>query len=470
MAFSTNLFLFLFLPVVIFCYYLLQEKFRNLFLLLASFAFFVWGSHEAAAVLLVSIAVNYVGGLLIALATKRSVWLKKTALALFILLNLGMLFYYKYAGFAVSVWNRLFSAGFDIKQAALPLGISFFTFQGISYLVDLYRNPALLQKNPLRVALYLALFPKLLAGPIVQYHQFAGQFEGRRYDTELFWSGAKKFVYGLAKKMILANQLALVADKIFGEPSAHLSAGTAWVGALFYTLQIYYDFSGYSDMAIGLGRMLGFDFAENFNFPYISSSIKEFWRRWHISLSSWFRDYLYIPLGGNRRGNTYVNLMIVFLATGLWHGAAWHFIGWGLWYGVFLILERVLGKHFPQAKVPFPLKWLYAMLVVVIGWVLFRSPSTHFALGYLGTMFGFGTSTASAYPIDMYITPLAIFVFALGVLFSMPVRSFLKAKLRPERRPLLTSVLEGCLVLALLAASIMLVEGSAYSSFIYFQF
>ena len=470
MAFSTNLFLFLFLPVVIIFYYLIQEKYRNIFLLLVSLAFFVWGSHRAAVILLVSIAVNYAGGLFIALAAKKGVWQKKTALALFILLNLGMLFYYKYAGFTVGVWNRLFGTGFDFQQAALPLGISFFTFQGISYLVDLYRNPALLQKNPIRVALYLALFPKLLAGPIVQYHNFAGQFEGRRYDAELFWSGAKKFVYGLAKKMILANQLALVADQIFNEPSAHLSAGTAWVGALFYTLQIYYDFSGYSDMAIGLGRMFGFDFAENFNFPYISSSIKEFWRRWHISLSSWFRDYLYIPLGGNRRGNTYVNLIIVFLATGLWHGAAWHFILWGLWYGAFLILERILSKRFPKAKVPFPLKWLYAMLVVVIGWVLFRAPDTRFALGYLGTMFGFGTATASAYPAELYVTPLAVFVFAVGALFSMPVRSFLKAKLKPERRPVLTSVLEGCLVLALLAASIILVEGSAYSSFIYFQF
>ena len=470
MAFSTNLFLFLFLPVVLACYYLLKENYRNMFLLLASFAFFVWGSHKAAVILLVSIAVNYLGGLLIALAAKKGVWQKKTALALFILINLGILFYYKYTGFAADTLNRLFGTGFNIKQVALPLGISFFTFQGISYLVDLYREPNLLQKNPLRVALYLALFPKLLAGPIVQYHNFAGQFEGRSYDAELFWNGAKKFVYGLAKKMLLANQLALVADQIFNEPTAHLSTGTAWAGALFYTLQIYYDFSGYSDMAIGLGRMFGFDFAENFNFPYTSSSIKEFWRRWHISLSSWFRDYLYIPLGGSRRGNTYVNLIIVFLATGLWHGAAWHFILWGLWYGIFLILERILGKRFPKAKVPYPLKWLYAMLVVVVGWVLFRSPGTHFALGYLGTMFGFGARAASAYPIDMYVTPLAAFVFAVGVLFSMPVRSFLKAKLKPERRPLLASVLEGCLVLALLAASIMLVEGSAYSSFIYFQF
>ncbi|MPM62538.1 Peptidoglycan O-acetyltransferase [bioreactor metagenome] len=221
-------------------------------------------------------------------------------------------------------------------------------------------------------------------------------------------------------------------------------------------------------MAIGLGRMFGFDFTENFNFPYISSSIKEFWRRWHISLSSWFRDYLYIPLGGSRRGNTYVNLIIVFLATGLWHGADWHFIFWGLWYGIFLILERILGKKFPQAKVPYPLKWLYAMLVVVVGWVLFRSPGMEFAGTYLATMFGFGAS--GAYPLDMFVSPLSACVFTFGVLFAMPVRSLFEKKRKPLRHPVLDSVLEGCLVLALLVASIMLVQGSTQSSFIYFQF
>ncbi len=470
MAFSTNLFLFLFLPVVLICYYLLKENYRNLFLLLASLVFFVWGSHRAAIILVVSIAVNYAGGLIIAYAAKKGTWQKKTALSVFVLLNLGLLFYYKYAGFAVETWSRLFGANFDFQQAIAPLGISFFTFQGLSYVIDLYRNPSLLQKNPLKVALYLALFPKLLAGPIVRYGDIKAQLDSRTYDAELFWQGAKRFVYGLAKKMILANQLALVADKIFSEPTAHLSAGVAWAGALFYTLQIYYDFSGYSDMAIGLGRMFGFDFLENFNYPYISASVKEFWHRWHISLSTWFRDYLYIPLGGNRRGNTYVNLMIVFLATGLWHGAAWHFVVWGLWYGVFLIFERVVSGRFPKLKLPYPVKWLYAMFVVVVGWVLFRSPGMHFALGYLGTMFGFGTSAAGAYPLDLFVNPLAVCVFATGVLFSMPVRSFLRAKLKPERRPLLTGVLEGCLVLALLAVSIMLVEGSAFNSFIYFQF
>lgn len=470
MAFSTNLFLFLFLPVVLICYYLLKENYRNLFLLLVSLAFFVWGGHKTVVILLASIAINYAGGLVIAFAAKKGGWQSKAALGVFVLLNLGLLIYYKYTSFAVETWNRLFGTGFDFKQAILPLGISFFTFQGLSYVIDLYRNPALLQKNPIKVALYLALFPKLLAGPIVRYGALKDQLDSRSYDAELFWKGAKRFVYGLAKKMILANQLALVADQIFSEPTAHLSAGTAWVGALFYTLQIYYDFSGYSDMAIGLGRMFGFDFLENFNFPYISASVKEFWRRWHISLSSWFRDYLYIPLGGSRRGNTYVNLMIVFLATGLWHGADWHFIVWGMWYGVFLILERLLGGRFPNVKIPYPVKWLYTMLVVVIGWVLFRSPGMRFAFDYLGTMFGFGTAAASAYPLDLFVNPLAVCVFAAGVLFSMPVRSFLSARIKPVRHPLLLGVLEGSAVLALLAVNIMLVEGSAFSSFIYFQF
>ncbi len=344
MLFSAATFLFLFLPVLLLLYFLCPRRLRNLLLLTASLLFYVWGEKTYVFVLLASIAVNYTLGLwLDGLRTARG---RRLAIALAVFANLGLLATFKYAVFLLQNCNvalaALHLAPLPVPNIHLPLGISFFTFHALSYVIDVYRGEVRALKDPIAFALYISFFPQSIAGPIVRYSDLATQLVRRRFFRAGFAEGVRRFIFGLSKKMLIANTLALPADAIFGLPPEGLSAGLAWLGITCYTLQIYFDFSGYSDMAIGLARMFGFDFKENFNYPYVSRSVTEFWRRWHMSLSSWFRDYLYIPLGGNRRGtiHTYFNLLAVFFLCGLWHGASWAFVGWGLYHGGFLVLER----------------------------------------------------------------------------------------------------------------------------------
>jgi len=327
MVFSSSIFLFFFLPLVITGYYLLKENYRLYFLLLASLFFYAWGEPRYVLVMLLSIAINYIFGLFIhiSIAAQEKI-IAKVLLVLSVACNLGILFYFKYLNFTLNTVNRVFNTGFTFHDIVLPIGISFFTFQGMSYVIDLYWQKVNVQRNPARLAFYISFFPQLIAGPIVRYIDIEAQIYHRAKSVEKFVSGAQRFIIGLTKKVIIANNMGYVADLVFANPAVENTAATAWLGVICYAFQIYFDFSGYSDMAIGLGRMFGFEFLENFNYPYISKTITEFWRRWHISLSSWFRDYVYIPLGGNKKGNVYVNLLIVFVLTGFWHGAHFQFL------------------------------------------------------------------------------------------------------------------------------------------------
>jgi len=421
MLFSSAIFLFLFLPIVIIGYYLLRGEWRNIFLFIASLVFYAWGGISYSVLLIVSILMNYFIGRLIGknLEHRRSgLWL-----SLGISLNLLFLGIFKYANFIIANINDLFEVinipAINNNSIVLPIGISFYTFQSLSYLVDIYRKETGVQKNILRLGLYISLFPQLIAGPIVRYHDIAKQLQSRITSFDKFSYGVQRFLTGLAKKVLIANSFAFVADEMFAMAPTELSAPMAWLGIISYTFQIYFDFSGYSDMAIGLGSIFGFKILENFNFPYIATSIKDFWRRWHISLSTWFRDYLYIPLGGNRKNltRTYVNLLIVFFLTGLWHGASWNFVVWGLVHGFFLVIERIGGDKILN-KIWKPLQHLYTLFIVLMAWVLFRAEDISYAWAYYKAMFGMNVTTTGTYSYFKYIDREFIIVAIFAVLAS----------------------------------------------------
>jgi alginate O-acetyltransferase complex protein AlgI len=475
MVFSSLVFLFIFLPVVIVCYYLLHKRYRNFFLLLASLFFYAWGEPHLILVMLVSIAINYLSGLMIDQAKTRNKSLAKLVLGVAVMINLSMLIYFKYFNFILqNVQHGGWFLNMPNVPIILPIGISFFTFHSISYLVDIYRNDAQVQRNPFNLGLYISLFPQLVAGPILRYHDIAPQIEKRGFNSTQFLEGALRFIRGLAKKVLIANTCALIADKTFDLPVAEIPMLIAWLGITCYTLQIYFDFSGYSDMAIGLGKMFGFDFLENFNYPYISKSIQEFWRRWHISLSTWFRDYLYIPLGGSKHGSfvTYRNLLIVFFVTGLWHGASWNFILWGLLHGLFLVLER-LGFNRLLSKAPAVVGHVYTLSVVVIGWVLFRAPDLTYAIGYLQSMFGLTAGTD--YSPIIYFNNYVLIVLVVGVLFATPLRTYLhdaSLKLIGNRKipSILYQQFGGVVAIMLLLFCFVELAQNSYNPFIYFRF
>ena len=461
MVFSSYTFLFYFLPPLLILYYLIPRRSlggRNLVLLAFSLFFYFAGGPRHLPLMLLSIAINYVGGLLCA---KRRRW----ALVLTMAVNLGLLGWFKYAGF---VGENLQALGLplSVPEVVLPIGISFFTFQGMSYVIDVYRGDTPPAKNPLQVALYIALFPQLVAGPIVRYTTVAEELVSRRETFDDFAAGALRFSFGLAKKMLLANNLSLMADEAFS--TAPIGAAAAWLGAIAYTGQIYFDFSGYSDMAIGLGRMFGFHFEENFNYPYLSRSVTEFWRRWHMSLSGWFRDYVYIPLGGSRAGTAKQvrNILLVWTLTGLWHGAAWNFLLWGLYFGILLLGEKFWwGKALERA--PSPLRHLYAMVIVVLGWVLFRCEGLSAVGSYLGAMFGLsgGGWGQALYFLRQYGVFLAV-----GAVASLPVKDALRAALqrrKAERAIQWGSALAG---LGLLGLSFLQLISSTANPFIYYRF
>ncbi|MCL2208087.1 MAG: hypothetical protein FWB90_08370 [Fibromonadales bacterium] len=449
MVFSSSIFLLLFLPMVIAIYYnpvVKARAFRNVFLLLASLLFYAWGEPVYVFIMLATIAVNW------ALALK----INKTKLIMAIILDIGLLFVYKYANFAAA------NLGFPVPGIALPIGISFFTFQMISYMVDVYRGKARAQKNFLSCALYISLFPQLIAGPIIRYADIEEQLNNRKENWDDFCEGLKRFVVGLGKKLLIANNCALAADAAFDhiKQGGEIGAAFAWLGVIAYTLQIFFDFSGYSDMAIGLGRMFGFKFLENFNYPYISASITEFWRRWHISLGSWFRDYVYIPLGGSRvntKSRLFMNLLIVWLLTGIWHGANWTFIAWGLGYFVFLASEKFF---LPISKCPKPLAHVYTMLIVICLFVIFRANSLGDAANYYAVMFGFGNSPFITEDFWFYLGSLKLYFF-FGILFCFPV---------VKRIEVLFPSLSFAVCIILFTLCFASIVKGGYNPFIYFNF
>lgn len=470
MLFSSLVFLWFFLPAAVFLYYLAPGRnAKNIVLFAASLIFYGWGGPRYLLLVLLTALLCYAAGLCLDAAGERTA-LKKLSVGVFVLITLGILGYFKYYNFFAATAGRL--AGkelFPLRDIVLPLGISFYTFQAISYVVDVYRGKSPAQKNLFHMALYLFLFPQILSGPIIKYHQVAGQLTNRNETISMQFYGIKRFVYGLAKKVLLANTFGQSVDYIMGVPSGQMGTLTAWLAVILYTLQIYYDFSGYSDMAIGLGRIFGFYYEENFNYPSLSSSITEFWRRWHISLSTWFRDYLYIPLGGNRKGlgRTCVNLFIVFLATGLWHGASMTFIIWGIYHGIFILSERLwLKKVLDRNPVKF-LNHLYAMVVVVFGWLLFRAPSMTYAIDLAKAMI---RPSKGLWNAGLFANNKILFLAVLGILLCGPVQALFprfRNHIFDEEN---VSYGDIAVMIVLLFLSTMVVVSSTYTAFIYFQF
>lgn len=469
MVFSTSIFLFFFLPIVLIGYYLLKDNYRIGFLLLASLFFYAWGEPKYVLVMLFSIAVNYFFGIFIHKSLENKV-LSKIFLFTAVALNLGILYYFKYFNFTIESLNRFFKAGFEIKDIVLPIGISFYLFQGMSYLIDLYWKKVEVQKNPVKLAFYISFFPQLMAGPIIRYKDIKEQINNRQESVELFISGIQRFVIGLSKKVIIANSMGATADIIFGANPSDITTPIAWLGVICYAFQIYFDFSGYSCMAIGLARMFGFKFLENFNYPYISKTLTEFWRRWHISLSSWFRDYVYIPLGGNKKGNVYLNLLIVFIVTGFWHGADWQFLAWGLWHGAFLIFERLFNLREVQNKKTVSFRFILTMLIVLIGWVFFRSTGIRYALNYISLMFGFYNSENILFSsIWFFLSPKIIIMLCIAVIASTPILGYISSLVESKNKNVIR-IISYVLTIALLLLSIVFVTGSSYNPFIYFRF
>lgn len=423
MVFSSLIFLFAFLPVTLASYVVAARQHRNFVLLLASLLFYAWGEAGFVALMIASALVNYYFGL--AIENQRAPGRRILLLAA-VAINLLPLVFFKYTVFMFEALRVVpgFSALPDLTSSNihLPIGISFFTFQAISYLVDVHRSTVAAQRKFLDLALYIALFPQLIAGPIVRYNEIASQLSSRHSGWLDIQEGSRRFLTGLIKKVLIANTMGQVADHVFGLPVESVNAGLAWIGVLAYSLQIYFDFSGYSDMAIGLGRLFGFRFPENFYYPYVARSITDFWRRWHISLSRWFRDYVYIPLGGNRKGHlrTSLNLVLVFVLCGLWHGAAWTFLVWGLLHGFFLVIER-LGLGRVLARLPVVLQHAYTLLLVLLAWVFFRAENLPHALGYLQAMFDFSRPSF----LDVYLVTYQNLEFWLmllaGLVFSTPI-------------------------------------------------
>lgn len=477
MLFSSLLFLFLFLPVVLSAYLLAPRGLKNGFLIFASILFYAWGGVSYTAVFLGSILLNHGCAVMIVKSAAKG---SKQWLYAGIVLNVLVLIIFKYLDFIIANINTargIFGVALEIPPAGvhLPLGISFFTFQQMSMLWDVHRTA---DRQPIKLsetALYVALFPQLVAGPIVRYHDIIDQIRERTETMTLFRSGVYRFTLGLFRKVVLANGCASIADAVMGSNTLDLSTGAAWLGIVAYSLQIYFDFSGYSDMAIGLGRMFGFQLLENFNFPYIASSIQEFWRRWHISLSTWFRDYVYIPLGGNRGGNgrTYFNLSIVFLLTGLWHGATWSFVFWGMFHGIFLMVERLgLGKLLKN--LPYAVGWIYTLLVVMVGWVFFRIEEFPDALDYVGRMFGINGN--GPYVALMFLNRESVTVLILALLSSTllfqkgtEIVQKLEAQTGATGKWILEIVRIALVIAVVFYCAIQLNAGS-YNPFIYFKF
>lgn len=467
MLFSTMTFVFMFLPIILVLYLAAKKELHNPILLISSIIFYAWGEPKYLAIMLLTILINWLG----AIGVDKFKNHKKLVLALTIIANLGFLIYFKYFNFLIDNCNNIFHSHIDPLNIVMPIGISFYTFQALSYVVDVYRGDCNVQKDIYKLALYICLFPQLIAGPIVKYHDVAEQIDSREVNFEKVDLGVKRFIIGLSKKMLIANTMGAIADKIFIQNPDTFSPLIAWIGSIAYSFQLYFDFSGYSDMAIGLGLIFGFKFLENFNYPYISKSITEFWRRWHISLSTWFKEYVYIPLGGNRKGKlkTLRNLGIVFLLTGIWHGAAWNFVVWGIWHGFFIIIEKIINiKEFEQKHTQ---KWvrflqhIYCIFAFLIGWVMFRSETMSYAWQYIKNMFGLVRVHDISYGMGYYIDNFEIIIFVCAILCSMPL---FNKMLEVENKFGRTLINIWLLILFILSAAT--IASSTYNPFIYFRF
>jgi alginate O-acetyltransferase complex protein AlgI len=475
MIFSSLIFIYLFLPIVLLGYYLIKNEFKNGWLLISSLLFFAWGGVSYTVILIGSILINYTFGLLIQnnLTKKPKPWL-----VLGVSLNLALLIIFKYANFITFNLNTITNC--TLTNIILPIGISFYTFHSISYLVDIYRGKCLAQKNVFSLSLYISMFSQLVAGPIIRYSDVYLQLKQREHSLTKFAIGAERFIIGLAKKVLIANILALVADEVFNSDYSTLYGIKAWLGIICYTFQIYFDFSGYSDMAIGLGKMFGFDFLENFDFPYLAKSVKEFWRKWHISLSSFFRDYVYIPLGGNRvsKIKQYGNLITVFFLTGLWHGASWSFIVWGLFHGFFMLLETFfLGKILPKTgKV---ISNLYTLLIVMFAWVLFRCDKISYAIHYCKIMFKFKITRMQLADFASYFNTEFCISLVFAILGSFGFFRFCDKKINLINKnqsnfskvlSFLYSIISVLILAFLLILSTLYLTSGTYNPFIYYKF
>lgn len=466
MVFSSTIFLCVYLPLVLLGYYICPKKGRNLFLLIASLVFYAWGEPKYVFLMIFSILVNYIFGRLMDKNRGRQKRMK-LLLVLSVVIDLGLLSVFKYTDFIITNVNAIFGSSFDLLKIALPIGISFYTFQAMSYTIDVYRNDVRVQKNLIDFGMYITMFPQLIAGPIVRYADVQDQLAERSVTTADFSEGVMRFVVGLGKKVLLANQMGAVWSEIYAL-GGDVSALMAWTGAIAYTFQIYFDFSGYSDMAIGLGRMFGFKFPENFRYPYQSVSITDFWRRWHITLSTWFKEYLYIPLGGNRCGlaRQALNLLIVWSLTGFWHGAGWNFVMWGLYYFVILFIEKLFLLK-ALDKLPKLFRHVYALLLIVIGWVIFASDDVGVLLPYLGSMFGANGAVGG---MDVYtlFTKAVLIVICCVASTELPKRLFLSATGAMNEKAAFT--IKSVMTIALLALSMILLIGDSYNPFLYFRF
>lgn len=468
MLFSSIVFLFTFLPAVVILYYLLPVRFRNVILLLASLVFYAWGEPVYLFLMLLSILFNYFSGLDIArnLQDKRAA---KRSLVFNLIINLAVLGFFKYEGFVLDTLNGILPVHISYHALPLPIGISFYTFQILSYIIDVYRGNVKVQTNLPNFALYVTMFPQLIAGPIVQYADVDEQLASREISRTKFGEGSMYFIRGLAKKVLLANTSGMIFIEVSGLAKDNIAVMTAWLGAFAYMFQIYFDFSGYSDMAIGLGKMFGFEFNMNFNYPYVSKSITEFWRRWHISLSSWFRDYVYIPLGGNRVSKIkhIRNLLIVWFLTGLWHGAAWNFVAWGLYYGVILIIEKYLLSPVLD-RLPDVVRHIYSIVLVVIGWVLFFSSSFGQAADYIRVMFGAGAH-GFADRESMYLLTSNLILWLILIFGSTPLVHFrYEHMLRTKKWN--TTIINSVVYVALFIVCIAYLVTETYNPFLYFRF
>ncbi len=469
MVFSSMVFLWVFLPIVFVLAFLIQKpRYQNVLLVIASLIFYAWGEPRYVLLLLFSIVMNWLFGLAIDSFKEQ----KKLWLVLNILANLGLLGYFKYSNLFIGTINR-FLPGRELPllSMTLPIGISFFTFQALSYTIDLYRGKFKVQKNLLHMALYMCLFPQLLSGPIVKYKDIYTELTDRTMTREKVALGFRRFLYGLGKKVIIANVLGEVVDTLYGLDPATMGSGAAWCAAILYTLQIYYDFAGYSDMAIGTAQLFGFDYPENFNYPYISASIQEFWRRWHISLSTWFRDYLYIPLGGNRKGKyrTYLNLWIVFAVTGFWHGARWTFLGWGLYHGFFMMIERMGFNKFLKKHPIFA--HLYAIIVFTVGWVFFRADSIGQSLAIIKRMFLPWMYLQDQSGVMTLLTTKIVVTIVLAIIGCGLFQTvFSKGKLAVAAQKWKYSLPEAIFCTLIFLYSILLLASNTYNAFIYFKF
>lgn len=464
MVFSSFSFIFVFLPIVLAIYYLVKDKYKNVCICIASLIFYAWGEPKNILLMLISVILNYFLAIWIG-NTKGTK--KKVLLIIDIILNIMIIGFFKYANFLIDNINYILHTNIGNVEVALPIGISFYTFQILSYVIDVYRGNVKVQKNIIKLCTYISLFPQLIAGPIVRYEDIEKQLDDRKESFDKFIEGLKRFIYGLGKKVLLANNMALIADTIY-ETNPNNGTIMLWLAAIGYTLQIYFDFSGYSDMAIGLGKMFGFEFMENFNYPYIAKSVTDFWRRWHISLSTWFKDYVYIALGGNRVSQLKLvrNILIVWGLTGLWHGANWNFIIWGFYYAILLIIEKlVLNKWLD--KLPKVVKHIYSLLIIVIGWVIFRTEDLSQIFIIVKNMFIYNPSNIVEYVLESWNIKVGLLFIIPAIILSTPVIS---KKIKENLNKTSVYVLNNIIVCIIFGLSIIQLLIQTYNPFIYFNF